>query len=624
MSSRFLRRLGAVATVAIVGALLTPATASADAPTDPTYPEVVVDVCQGTASHGDGYTTAVDLPTTFTFAANSAQAKAYWEGKAVPLYYNQGTIGGTTIIQGGASWGGVPLCMVIKTSNTTPDGSPESAWRFCTDENLGSCPNLPASHLGSNPKFDSESDAQYAITYLLTHALKGDQPSGISPAWGQQTTKSRALLQIQVWCISDEVSNSYKPGNTATKALNYFNGVPEMTNGWITEDEAKCAQWKTNGWADLARAEAEGLKVTSSPSDPKPGDTVAFTISQGGVGEVAFTVVGGDVVACEAGDEPATSPLAGVGNGTQAATVCVKRSDTGDASITATSSLPSVTWYRAASESCQVYADYGSSSRADASATFAWPPSVSVGDYVWFDDGDGMQNEDDEAGLNGVTLTLTGPARVTDSETGKIRDVYGNLVNPTTTSDKDGKPGYYLFKDLPVLQQGESYTVTATAPSGYVPTKNGQGDDRGVDSGDAAHALQASSEGLTEDGDQDLTLDFGFVKEPTNPPTSTQPPATTNPPATTEPPTTTTETTDVSGTSSVDATTPTTSIAVEGESSTKTPSTTVEVQGEQQTETDDLASTGVSSSTWMLAVGGALLIGMGALLARTRRSSRAH
>ncbi|XBH22055.1 SdrD B-like domain-containing protein [Jonesiaceae bacterium BS-20] len=131
--------------------------------------------------------------------------------------------------------------------------------------------------------------------------------------------------------------------------------------------------------------------------------------------------------------------------------------------------------------------------------------SVSVGDFVWEDkDGNGRQDKG-EPGIPGVVLEVTGP-------NGKpVTDVYGNPVKPATT-DKDGK---YTFENLPVLEPGQCYTVTinqkksAKALEKYLPTKSGAGD-RGGDSS----TWTVCSEGLTEDGERDDTLDFGFVLNP--------------------------------------------------------------------------------------------------------------
>ncbi|WP_026460327.1 DUF5979 domain-containing protein [Schaalia suimastitidis] len=123
---------------------------------------------------------------------------------------------------------------------------------------------------------------------------------------------------------------------------------------------------------------------------------------------------------------------------------------------------------------------------------------VSVGDFVWLDtDRDGKQ-DDDEPGLGGVTLTVTGP------DGNPVTDVYGNEVTPVKT-DENGK---YSFDNLPLLPNSQSYRVSVTTPDGYLPTRAGADDTtREDDSSDA----YADSEGLNTDGDRDATLDFGFV-----------------------------------------------------------------------------------------------------------------
>ena len=86
---------------------------------------------------------------------------------------------------------------------------------------------------------------------------------------------------------------------------------------------------------------------------------------------------------------------------------------------------------------------------------------VSIGDYVWLDvNRDGLQAG--EAGIAGVTVTLTDAAGATRS---------------TTT---DGT-GYYWFDDL---TPGAAYTLTFTKPTGYVwTTQNVAGDTADKDGG---------------------------------------------------------------------------------------------------------------------------------------------
>lgn len=149
-------------------------------------------------------------------------------------------------------------------------------------------------------------------------------------------------------------------------------------------------------------------------------------------------------------------------------------------------------------------------------------PRVSVGDYVWEDtDRDGLQDEG-EPGIPGVTLTLTGP----DGE--QVTDVLGQPVVPVETDAN----GYYVFENLPVLPDGQHYTVTVTPPVGYEPTVESASDDRALDS-EAISGIAVSWQDLSRDGASDMTLDFGFVKPvtPSPSPTPTPSPTVTPPPA---------------------------------------------------------------------------------------------
>lgn len=131
-------------------------------------------------------------------------------------------------------------------------------------------------------------------------------------------------------------------------------------------------------------------------------------------------------------------------------------------------------------------------------------PSVSVGDFVWFDANHNGRQDAGEPGIPGVVLQITGPD-------GKpVTGVNGLPVGPQTT-DAAGK---YSFDGLPVLLPGQHYTVSidrgasATALAPYTPTMAGVGDRAGDSS-----TWTAASEGLTEGGQRDPTLDFGFVKK---------------------------------------------------------------------------------------------------------------
>lgn len=107
---------------------------------------------------------------------------------------------------------------------------------------------------------------------------------------------------------------------------------------------------------------------------------------------------------------------------------------------------------------------------------------ASIGDLVWDDlNGDGVQDPG-EPGLAGVTVTITLPD-------GSTR---------TTVTDADG---HYGFDGLPA----GSFTITFTAPTGYLPSPTGSG------SVGLGHTFSL------EPGQVDDTLDAGFHRVPLPP-----------------------------------------------------------------------------------------------------------
>ncbi|QWW19732.1 LPXTG cell wall anchor domain-containing protein [Schaalia sp. 19OD2882] len=133
---------------------------------------------------------------------------------------------------------------------------------------------------------------------------------------------------------------------------------------------------------------------------------------------------------------------------------------------------------------------------------------VSVGDRVWEDlDRDGIQADAElEPGIANVRLTVSrSDGLAVMSSDGTER------TDPTTTTDAQG---VYRFTDLPVLPAGVSYVVSvdaASLPAHYEPTPQDRaGADRGKDSD--AVAGRARAVPLTSDGDADMSLDFGYVR----------------------------------------------------------------------------------------------------------------
>ena len=136
---------------------------------------------------------------------------------------------------------------------------------------------------------------------------------------------------------------------------------------------------------------------------------------------------------------------------------------------------------------------------------FAFVKPASVGNFVWFDaNKDGIQDAD-EAGVAGVTVTLT------DGAGNPVIDLDGNPVKPVTT-DANGK---YEFTNLMpnvdriVANAGEeNYKVVFTVPAGYSATTSRAGDPEKDSNG------ADSSVTLTQ-GQNDETVDFGLVADGT-------------------------------------------------------------------------------------------------------------
>ena len=104
----------------------------------------------------------------------------------------------------------------------------------------------------------------------------------------------------------------------------------------------------------------------------------------------------------------------------------------------------------------------------DLTVDFGLVPGAAIGNYVWLDNNrDGLQNEPDDFGINGVTVNLV--------------DINGNIVKTTVTSaDANGKPGYYRFDVIP----GDfkvAFDLT-TLPEGMVVSPKDRGTNDAKDS----------------------------------------------------------------------------------------------------------------------------------------------
>lgn len=139
----------------------------------------------------------------------------------------------------------------------------------------------------------------------------------------------------------------------------------------------------------------------------------------------------------------------------------------------------------------------------DAHADVAVTPAVSIGDHVWQDNGDGIQ-QPGEPGIDGVTVTLLEADGTTPAT-----DVHGNPVMPVTTNAS----GFYSFTDLPA---GHAYRVKFTRPAGFLPAPQETGTDPLLDSNPDATGLTpvfttpASGTNSSTSPD-DPSIDAGFV-----------------------------------------------------------------------------------------------------------------
>ena len=135
----------------------------------------------------------------------------------------------------------------------------------------------------------------------------------------------------------------------------------------------------------------------------------------------------------------------------------------------------------------------------DDDVAFEIPEYASIGDRVWLDeDGDGVQDAGED-GIAGVPVTLTYTVQTAAGP---------QLVTLETITDADGG---YIFRDLPVLPAGATYTVTITPPTGLDATfeEDGSLNSTVVLTSDP-FSLNASDPLAIQPGEEHTTTDFGL------------------------------------------------------------------------------------------------------------------
>lgn len=158
-------------------------------------------------------------------------------------------------------------------------------------------------------------------------------------------------------------------------------------------------------------------------------------------------------------------------------------------------------------------ADNGDGNKENMTVDFGFiAAGMSLGDFIWWDaDGNGTRgNTAGEPGISSVVVKLFAP----DGSTPAI-DVNGTNV-PSTLTDSDGS---YSFANLPA----GDYVVQITPPMGYELTGGG-GADPDDDNADSNGILTSggkiqslpvtlsTSNKPTDDGDSNLSVDFGLLK----------------------------------------------------------------------------------------------------------------
>ncbi|MFZ4843638.1 DUF5979 domain-containing protein [Mycetocola saprophilus] len=314
-----------------------------------------LDPCAGTTTNREGQQ---NYPPVVTIAPGGTADAALRAGKTVFQYENRGNLvfRDGDIIPNEAGAGGLPYC----SSRIDADGTVVNEWAFCTDQHLAGCankPGTPESEWGSDrPTQELTPDERAQIAYLLA------EPD-------LSTKRSRALLQTQIWCISE----GFSPGTVQRSAQNYFNShqllqnSADPNNRWLSEEDARCA--------DVPVLPVTPTLTLQGPTQPLDvGDLARFTLATNLT--TPITLTGAPMQLC-----PSVQPGVTLSNNvitlSQAgnATLCATSASHGPLNITADSGgiglLGSLAMAWSLDRSCQAFISYraGSVARLTPSAT---------------------------------------------------------------------------------------------------------------------------------------------------------------------------------------------------------------------------------------------------------------
>lgn len=393
---------------------------------------VAAPACDGTTSTSGGVLNTPTSPITLhdTAAGNVGQVTDLAAGKTVFLYDNKGTM----VVHPDGTYqsvvGGIPLCGVRLDPVSR---SMISEWSFCTDEALYGCANIPPSPVGPNPKLTS--DDQAIIAFLLFH---GDT----------STKRSRAILQLQTWCISEHVA----AGAVNNSASAYFSGQFAVAGGDsesapLTTEEATCFDQTFRDAAIAAIPASTTFTLTGPATTTNAPGTVTFALTTNFSGEVTLAVTGADAFAVCPGD---TSGAVLAGStltllGPSAVTLCAQRSTAGTVAIDADAkrlTRSSITWINAQA-GCQYFSTFSRTlSETGTAAATAEFTTISTTTTSTTTTAPSTTTTEATATTTPLTTTSTTTSATTSTTTGPAlpttTDAGGNP--PTPTSGPRGLP----------------------------------------------------------------------------------------------------------------------------------------------------------------------------------------
>ena len=411
----------------------------------------VVPACEGTTSTADG---SDNTPTSFTLIGE-AQTELL-ASRVVFQYGNEGTRVMDDATGALSSFaGGLPYC----GGKLDGAGNVDLGWRFCTDFHAGGCAGRPPGEVEGNPKISEESAHQ--IAYVLSTA-------------DVSTKRSRALAQLQVWCLSE----GHAADTVNTEARNYFNQYqfdgsdpanPETAV--ISDAEATCAQHPV--------IPATPTLAVTGPAQPSTtvAQTAQFTVAANFDWPITITSTGtGPVTLCP-GAAAGVTLTDGILTAPQSSNValCTTTDTAGAVTLTAAATgMPTaidLSYVWNGDPTCQVFVDFltptGESLSASATTDFVAPADLFGGITIAKTDVSGaplsgasfsifLSQADATAGVNPVTLDglsvfpVGADGTLTLSEIRRSDWANGAPVAP-------GDTGYqsYWLKEI-------------TAPTGYV------------------------------------------------------------------------------------------------------------------------------------------------------------